>query len=100
MQYYVYFIIILVLLFAVVDCGPLTTDSNALGSLTVSFTTTVYLSTAVYTCPDVGYVLIGADTRICRETGAWVDDPPHCDSKFVNFPYALTLNHVKTLPFC
>ena len=66
--------------FAVVDCGFLSVPEDSLGGLTVTFTDTVFNITATYSCPSLGFVLIGTAERICEVDGNWSSVTPHCES--------------------
>ena len=61
---------------AAVDCGPLSDPLNG----SVDINQTVFESIVTYTC-DTGYVLDGADTRICQANGMWSGTEPSCASK-------------------
>ena len=63
------------------DCGQLSVPPGNLGSLVVSFMTTLYNSTADYACTDLGFVLIGAAERQCGPDGLWAPPEPHCERK-------------------
>ena len=41
-----------------------------------------YDSTASYIC-DEGFELIGASSRVCRDTGAWSETAPQCQSEYI-----------------
>ena len=58
------------------DCGPLSDLLNG----SVDINQTVFESIVRYTC-DTGYVLDGADTRICQANGIWSGTEPSCASK-------------------
>ena len=60
--------------YTAVDCGPLSDPLNG------SVNQTAFESIAIYKC-DTGYVLDGADTRICQANGMWSGTEPSCASK-------------------
>ena len=64
--------------YAAVDCGPLSDPLK--GSVHIYNNQTVFESIVTYTC-DTGYVLDGADTRICQANGMWSGTEPSCASK-------------------
>ena len=57
------------------DCGSLNNPANG----RVSFTETFGGSVANYSC-DQGYMLCGAENRICQSNGTWSGSPPECIS--------------------
>ena len=59
-----------------VDCGSLENPTNG----QVDFTATFGGSIANYTC-NQGYLLCGAESRICQSNGSWSGSPPDCISK-------------------
>ena len=62
--------------YTVVDCGALTDPDNG----QVSTSTTIYTSTADYTC-NTGYNLVGVNERTCTAAGTWTDGEPTCLSE-------------------
>ena len=60
----------------VVECEALSDPENG----NVQVTSTVYLSTALYTCFE-GYVLTGNVVLRCEANGDWSSDPPTCSRK-------------------
>ena len=72
-----------------VDCGSLENPTNG----QVDFTETFGGSIADYTC-DQGYLLCGAESRICQSNGSWSESPPDCISKS---PYSAKFWQGKTL---
>ena len=48
--------------------------------LTIQFNSTVFGSTAVYSCSS-DYVLVGNSTRVCQTDGNWTGSPSHCRGK-------------------
>ena len=62
------------IIYTAVDCGPLSDPLN--GSVKSAFE-----SIAIYTC-DTGYVLDGADTRICQANGMWSGTEPSCGETY------------------
>ena len=66
---------ILIIIIAV-DCGSL--DSPANGSISLSATT--FLSLAEYSC-DLGYILIGEESRQCQANRTWSGEDPICEGK-------------------
>ena len=98
------------LFISVHDCGSLSVPADNLGGLIVNFTTTIYNSTANYTCTDIGFVLIGVQQRECGADGTWTDAEPHCERKKLllthtcKFKYSstavpLSLNGTDITPF-
>ena len=75
----------------VVDCEDLLAPSN--GDVMVS--TTVFGSTATYSCND-GYTLEGVTTRTCLANGSWSESAPTCTGEYQK---ALTLNGYITMIF-
>ena len=59
---------------SVLDCGPLSDPLNG------NFQILHFESIVIYTC-DTGYVLDGAETRICQANGMWSGTEPSCASK-------------------
>ena len=64
------------LLFKDVDCGMPEDISNG----TVTADSTVYDSSAMYTC-NSGYVLVGLALRVCEADGSWSNAAPACERK-------------------
>ena len=46
--------------------------------LSVSYNSTSYNSTAIYSCEN-GYNLVGVAERTCLSSGNWSGDPPSCE---------------------
>ena len=63
-------------LYIVVNCGDPGIPDNG----TATGTTTTFGSVVIHTCDD-GSVLVGANERICLESGDWSAAPPSCQSK-------------------
>ena len=64
-----------------VDCGePDAADENG----DVSFTATIFESTATYTC-DSGYDLDGAESVTCLASGEWSNTAPACNRKSLQY---------------
>ena len=59
-----------------VDCGSL--DSPANGSVSISGTT--FQSVAQYLC-DLGYLLVGVESRRCQANRTWSGESPVCEGK-------------------
>lgn len=59
----------------VVDCGSLSDPEDG----TVEINGTVFGSQASYSC-DIGYNLVGVNTRTCLDSQQWSDSAPHCQS--------------------
>ena len=82
MWYVVYikrvYICLIHMLSSVLDCGPLSDPLNG------NFLILHFESIVIYTC-DTGYVLDGADTRICQANGTWSGTEPSCASKTHNY---------------
>ena len=57
----------------IINCGELNSPSN--GQVTIIDNTAG--GTAVYTC-NLGYTLVGRDTRTCQEDGSWSGTAPIC----------------------
>ena len=56
------------------DCGTLTDPANGQVNNTAG---TTFGQTATYTC-DIGYNLVGENTRICQADGIWSGIDPLC----------------------
>ena len=84
MHLIIFFIIVFNFSCAVVDCGPLSVPMDSLGGLFVVFPDTIFNSTATYSCPLTGFVLIGMSERKCAMNGSWTNTVPHCESKLKN----------------
>ena len=67
----------------VVNCGSISVPPNSLGGLSVVFSDTTFNSTATYSCPLLGFVLIGAAERECEADGNWTSSVPHCESNIL-----------------
>ncbi len=61
-----------------IDCGPL---SNPVNGTVDTSSGTAFLNVANYTC-NIGYAIIGSDTRTCEEDGIWNSSTPTCQRKF------------------
>lgn len=80
----VYFLTLLIIPIAlchdiVVNCGALVVPSGSVGGLIVNVINTIYNSTAMYYCTEVGYELIGDAERVCQASGNWSNIPPYCE---------------------
>ena len=80
-----------------VDCGSLGSPAN--GSINIS--TTTFASVAHYSC-NLGYLLVGVESRRCQANRTWSGEEPICDgiihlsSIIINRPF-LTHNRVQLL---
>ena len=69
-----------------IDCGDPGTPTNSQRSLS----STTYNSVVTYTC-DVGYTLLGSNSRTCQSDGQWSGSVPQCNREFDN-EYTLLCN--------
>ena len=67
---------IILCVFAAIDCGNLTDPLQGF----VSINETSFGSAANYTCLD-GYELNGNMSRVCLDSGVWSGNDPTCDRK-------------------
>ena len=65
-------------IFIAVDCGSLSHPEN--GRVDTS-SGTIFRKVSTYSC-DVGYTLLGTETRTCTESGQWFPDAPYCPSEY------------------
>ena len=65
----------------VVDCGTLTNPDN--GEVNHTAETTIG-QLATYSC-NMGFNLVGNNTRTCEATGVWSGSAPTCQSMFLLF---------------
>ena len=63
-------------MYVAVDCGSL--DSPANGSVSLSGTT--FQNLAEYSC-DLGYLLVGSESRQCQANRTWSGENPFCEGK-------------------
>ena len=68
------------LILAVVDCGTLTDPANGQVNHTAG---TTFGQTATYSC-NIGYNLVGNNTRVCQDTANWSQNAPTCDGMLLN----------------
>ena len=74
-------LLLLLLIFPVVVCPPLSGPVNG----AVSVPDASFGGVATYTC-NTGYDLTGAVNRSCQSDGTWSDSPPTCvESKYYSF---------------
>ena len=59
-----------------VDCGSLDSPSNG----NVSLSGTTFQSVAQYSC-DMGYLLVGMESRQCQANRTWSGESPVCEGK-------------------
>lgn len=64
------------LLLAAVDCGSLPNPPNGL----VVAPVTTFGNSASYSC-NLGFILVGDETRLCRSDGRWSGSEPTCIGK-------------------
>lgn len=70
----------IILPISVVDCGvPDISSAGDIPSM-LSYSNTVFNSTAFYSC-ETGYNLVGWSTRGCLSSGQWSGAAPLCESK-------------------
>ena len=73
-------------LYIVINCGdPGIPDNGA-----TTGTNTTFGSVVTHSCDD-GFVLVGADERICLESGNWSTPLPSCQSKCISITILLQL---------
>ena len=75
-------------------CGSLVVTIGMPGGLTVSYTDTVYNSTATYSCTQIGYELIGTYERVCEDSGSWSYVEPSCQCKHKTCTINFLLNYL------
>ncbi len=72
-----------VLVFTVVNCGPLIAPTNGKVMTTAG---NIYQSTATYSC-NTGYTLNGGPTRTCAASGTWSEPVPSCNREYTVYMY-------------
>jgi hypothetical protein len=72
-----FLLLFLYILSLVVDCGSLSPPDDG----SVQLNGTVFGSQVMYSC-DVGYSLIGVNTRTCLASQDWSDTVPVCQSMY------------------
>ena len=60
---------------AVVNCGILSNPDNG----QIILNGTVFESIATYRC-NLGYILVGDDTRVCQNSETWSGSQPRCNA--------------------
>ena len=67
--------------FTVVDCRrPVTTNHMFFGGLKIAVHNTTFNSTAMYSCMELGYTLVGDSSRACQANGYWSGEEPYCNT--------------------
>ena len=66
-------------LLAVVHCRPLNVSTRATGGLTLRVTApAAFGASAVYSCSNSDYRLVGRPVRMCGADGVWTGEEPQC----------------------
>ena len=63
----------------VVDCGIPMVHAINFTTMSISYISTTYNSSAAYSC-GTGYNLVGTSQRVCQVNGSWSGQPAQCQS--------------------
>ena len=85
----------ILLILAVVDCGPLTAPANGQVNQTAG---TTFGQTASYCC-NTGYNLVGDSAHTCQATGEWSGSAPTCQGTLVK-DYFFMCIYTRNITIC
>ena len=89
-------LLIIVFLYAVVDCGPLDSPVNGLVDTSAG---TTFSSTATYSC-NLNFMVNGSSVRICTAEGVWGGQPPTCVGKLSSYVFVCVCLSVYNMQKC
>ena len=69
----------IVLFHIVVNCGIPMVHAVNFTTMSISYLSTTYNSSAFYSC-GTGYNLVGTSQRVCQFNGSWSEQPAQCQS--------------------